>query len=129
MFVDADNDFAKRVDEVKQIIEDRKITCGYFLFPDHANTGNIESLLETISTNKDVWDCYLQFEKCLDAKGLSQPSGKTKLYTYAEILTDKKGRKKDLHKDDARNYLNSNWNLGHNVLEALHKFLSNYLAT
>jgi hypothetical protein len=128
LFVDADNNFEGRIEEVKRIIDQHKISCEFFLFPDHASLGNMEFLLDVIATNIEAKDCYVQFEKCLTAKNLRLPSGKTKVYTYAEVLTDEAGRKQDLHKDPDRDYLNDNWNMEHEMLRPLHKFLEKFLS-
>jgi hypothetical protein len=127
LFVDADKNFSERLDEVKRITENSHLNCDLFLLPNHSDRGNMETLLKTISTNQDVWGCYEQFEKCLESKRLLLPSLKTKIYTYAEVLTVEQDRKKDLHKDPDRDYLTSNWNLQHPALDSLYQFLSKYL--
>ncbi len=128
LFVDTDNDFKNRKAEIEYLNAQEKEPLKFelFLFPDHENTGSIETLLEKIYRPKEFVDCYNQLEKCVTEKKGIVPRAKTRIYTLAELVTSEKNRDADLHKDPARDYRNEYWDLNAAVLNSLYKFLQPY---
>lgn len=127
LFIDSDNDFNVRKQYVVNSLAEANIKADFFLFPNDESVGNIETLLASIAVNTQVLNCYAQFEDCLLVGGFLNPSGKTKIYTYTEILTNEPDRKKGKHKDDKRNYLNANWDLDAPQTQSLYNFLAKYI--
>lgn len=101
-----------------------------FLFPNNADAGNLETLLEKIINPKHqpIFDCFEGYQDCLrgKSKDYKVPATKTKVYAYVDTLISKNDEK--LAKEENRNYLNTDhWSLGSAALKPLKDFLEAYI--
>ncbi len=126
LIVDADSDFESREKEVIRDFESYQIPVKLFLFPNHSENGNLETLLAKIAVNRAIMDCFLEYEKCVS--GHPKPLNDSRIYSYLDLILypnakDENG--KDLRKEEFRNYRKGeHWNLTHNYLQPLKSFLS-----
>ncbi|HTE12396.1 MAG TPA: DUF3226 domain-containing protein [Chitinophagaceae bacterium] len=129
LILDADTDFTARLHEIENDFIQYKVSVKIFLFPNHANNGNIETLLAEIAVNKELMECFHSYEKCIE--GYEKPVSKSKIFAYLDALLpqkNKKNNKEDLIQDANRNYKNKeHWDLNHNYLNPLKDFLSQHL--
>lgn len=125
IILDADNDIEARRKEIMNDFNAYSIPIHLFLFPNNASTGNIESLLEKIATNRKVMDCFLEYEKCVSEH--PKPLHDSRIYSYLDMLLypdPKSGGNKDLRKEEFRDYRNKDhWDLTHEYLLPLQEFL------
>ncbi len=126
IILDADNDFAQRVEEIKRDFIGFDIPINLFLFPDNKLAGNLEELLTVVAEERKLIECFLSYEEC--AKDYNVSLSKARIYAYLDTLLpagDKIHRKNDLRVEENRNYRNpAHWNLHHEYLQPLHDFLS-----
>jgi hypothetical protein len=128
---DTDDDFELRVEYLTKGKRKYEVDFDLFLFPNNANSGNLETLLLKIVNyeNHDFYfECFDDFINCL-SKGISPekikefevPDLKAKVFTYLSFF------KQDA-KEEKRNYKNSIfWNLHHAATKPLKSFLDNYI--
>lgn len=104
---EATHGFKEKIAFLEGIKKEFDITFEYFLFPDNANDGTLETLLEHCihPDNIEVLDCWRGFEQCIESKnkGYTIPANKTKIYAYLECLygdtKDEKKKVKDPNRD------------------------------
>lgn len=134
---DADDDFDQRCSELLAWKERNHVDFELFLFPNNANIGELEDLLEQIihMENQPVMDCWNNYEQALidlpwrNGRPLTLPAKKTKIYAYLEALVGKSKSEKEKIKEKNRDYLNRNhWNLNAEALVTLTDFLKKHLA-
>lgn len=128
---DTDDDFESRVEYLTKGKCEYEIDFDLFLFPNNADSGNLETLLLKIVNyeNHDFYfHCFDNFISCL-SKGISPekikefevPDLKAKVFTYLSFF------KQDA-KEEKRNYQNSIfWNLHHEATKPLKSFLDKYI--
>lgn len=119
--------FDKRKAELEQDFDNFDINAKLFLFPNNADDGDFESLLENLvqkNTHQNFFDCYGDYETCL-GNLYQSPNRKGKLHTYISA-------QKDL-KTDQRRHLGQGewlfddsrfWNLEAEYLSPLIKFFN-----
>lgn len=106
VILDADNPqkdagFAARSQFVEAQRQALNLSFEYFLYPNNADDGDVETLMESLA-RKDLhckwWDCFGDYEKCVgnlkDANGNKRynvPNLKAKLHTFisSQLLSNK----------------------------------------
>jgi hypothetical protein len=125
LILDADNDFAARREEVLRDFQSYNIPVHLFLFPNNLDAGNLEDMLTQIAVNRQIIECFSQYEQCI--QGYQLPATKARIFAYLDALLparNKKNNSKDLLQPENRNYHNAaHWNLHHEYLKPLHEFL------
>lgn len=135
---DADNDCARRREEIMEWKKRKGVNLELFLFPDNVSQGAFEDLLERIINpeNKEVMDCWNQYEDAIGGikldwkhgEPLTIPAKKTKIYAYLEVLLGKSKSEKEKIKEKNRDYTNANhWDLNASSLDSLVDFLKKNL--
>ena len=123
--VDADDNFAKRRDEVRKHIKALDLPVaddGFFLIPNNRDPGCIEVLLEQIAVDKHkaVHGCFEQYKACLRNRKYATPNLKAKIYAYCEALgADPKPKSRAFNDNQV-------WNLDAPALDALKTFLTGF---
>lgn len=139
-----DADFSERAEhhgfkEKTAYLEQKKnelnIEFETFLFPNNANDGTIETLLETCinPAHLGIMDCWNGFEVCV--RSLSErytiPAGKSKIYVYLECIHSAIDGKKEKIKDKDRDFTEiDKWVMDYNknpYLKKLKTFLDGHL--
>lgn len=135
---DADDDCQSRRQELMMIKNEINVDFDLFLFPNDADQGALENLLERIinPVNQCVMDCWKNYERELDKCSIpwknphtpTTPAYKTKIYAYLEALTGTTKVEKKRIKEKERDYLDSNlWNLDSEYLNPLKDFLLSHI--
>lgn len=120
--LDANSDFTSRCAEFATQKASLKLPIDrFFLLPNNKDSGSLETLLEAmaISTHRVVYDCFDQYETCLQNRNTPYklPNHKARIYAYCEALGLETRASK-------RQYVNSSyWNLNAPDLEPLKTFL------
>jgi hypothetical protein len=139
IILDADEDYDQKIKEVNQVIDSEGFdsTKDLYLWPDNQkNKGksDLETLLEEIINlnNKDIFDCWKNYEMCLDkvGKNYTTPARKTKIYAYLEALLGESNDEKEKIKERKRDYKNTgHWNLDGSTgpLKPLKEFLKSHI--
>ncbi len=126
--VDADDKPAKRRAELLATAQRSGAeVAGVFLLPNDTNEGTLEDLLESISADRGVYECFEQYEECLRGKNseYKQPGMKAKIYAYWKARGAKTRRKAFGANpcDRERNYSDENiWDLESPALQPLRDF-------
>ncbi|NME70749.1 DUF3226 domain-containing protein [Flammeovirga aprica] len=102
-----------------------------FLFPNHNEEGDLETLLEKLipEDKLDVLNCFSSFQICLEAvkdnfnPPLNVPINKTKMYSYEDVL----GTNRKKCAESNRSYLTDHWDLEAESAKPLYDFLEKYL--
>lgn len=130
LILDADNDFANRQTTVNKDFQSYNLPIKLFLFPNNADAGNLEDMLTQIAVNRQIIECFSQYEQCI--QGYQLPVSKARIFAYLDALLrarNKKNNSKDLLQPENRNYRNSDhWDLHHNYLTPLHTFLKPFFS-
>ena len=119
--------FTKRLEELKSKIAELQISSEIFLFPNHKDDGDLETLLCSIAIEKHkvIFDCWEKYEDCLKSNknhSYTIPSRKSKVYAYLEALLGKTNKEKELiSKPDYTN--KEHWDLSHQNLNPLYQFI------
>jgi len=120
LIFDADADFDTRILELEKKKLDLGINFETFLFPNNQNNGDLEVLLLNLTTenHKGIFECFKPFNDCLLAKDSTYnvPSLKTQVYSYLDFQNLEP-------KENNRNYLHNCWNLEHEFVIPLLKFI------
>lgn len=135
LILDADDDIEKRQKEIENLEFFAEYNIRLFLFPNHSEKGDLETLLEKIinPSNSEIFNCWNSYENCLatkensnsDSKKFTTPARKTKIYAYLEALLGTSKKQKEKIKEGKRNYLKvEHWNLDELYLNPLKDFLS-----
>jgi len=128
LILDADNNFAQRLEEVTRDFQAYSIPIHLFLFPNNALNGSLETALCVIAVEQDILRCFEGYEACIH--NYESPVIKSKIFAYLDALlpsANKKNDKNDLIQDAKRNYRNvAHWNLRHEYLNPLHNFLQRF---
>lgn len=84
--------FDTRLREVNDKKKQNNVEFSLFLYPNHADDGDVETLMEMLAQKElhnSWWDCFEDYEKCVsgakDEKGAPRylmPNRKAKLHTY-----------------------------------------------
>ncbi len=82
-FVDADNNFELRLQEMQELCHEK---LDFHIFPNHHDDGDLETLLLSKINNNKVIDCFDKYKDCLD----QDIDNKAKLYAYTTITFDKR---------------------------------------
>jgi hypothetical protein len=126
LIVDADDNFEERREEIITDFEKFDIPISLFLFPNNNGVRNLETLLAEIAIERQVIQCFEQYENCIQNYNL--PVLKSKIYAYLDALipeNEKANYKTDPRRDELRDYTNNaHWNLEHEYLQPLRNFLS-----
>lgn len=114
VFLDADDDPLRRTQVITQLAN--IYTFDFFLWPNNASSGDLESVLENIynSEQQQFFDCWQTYETCLRASGhYHLPNRKGKIFAYLEsMLGHTESQRDSISKPDKRDFLNKNhWNL------------------
>ena len=133
---DADNDYKTRKIEIEKWRDVYKLDFELFLFPNDKDNGELEDLLEKIiiPENKPIFDCWVEYEKCLGTlsakriQPLTIPAKKSKIYSYLETLVGSSNSEKEKIKDRNRDFSNEeHWELNSKDLNPIKMFLDKYL--
>lgn len=120
--LDANSDLANRYAESEKQKESLQLPIArFFLLPNNRDPGCLETLLESmaVSTHRVVYNCFDQYETCLQnhSTPYNLPNHKARIYAYCEALNIETRASK-------RKYVNSPyWNLDALALEPLKQFL------
>jgi hypothetical protein len=130
LIFDADGSKADTETELERIKAKLGIDFELFLFPNHVDRGNLETLLEEIINTEHlpIFECFEGYQQCLSVKSETYkvPATKTKIYAYVDTLVSKNDEK--LAKEEHRDYLNNeHWNLHSEELNPLKEFLQKYV--
>lgn len=122
IILDADADISGRRDEIEVEKARLNLPVNYwFLFPDNVRSGNLETLLEKIATerHKRIHDCFTEYQKCLQGicQNYNMPDSKARIFSYCEAVANGP-KEKDRNYSDRRH-----WNLEAPDLDALKEFL------
>jgi hypothetical protein len=120
LIIDADGDPVTRKKEIEEFQISEGLKFPYFLFPDNANSGEVEHILEQIATDKTKLKCYEDYEKCIG----KQLDIKDKIYAYIQAATGNK----DAAKDQNRSFINAHFNLDDACLQPLNEFLAPFFS-
>jgi hypothetical protein len=129
LILDSDDSFKVRCEDLKKKSYVSDFDISFFLFPNNSENGDLENLLENIinMNNKDIFDCWISYEDCLNSKekDYTTPAKKTKIYAYLEALLKSSKKQKEKIKEAKRDYLNSDhWDLNSDYLKPLKEFLT-----
>ena len=132
---DADDDYKNAEENIIEICKyDESLkNSKCFLFPDNENNGDLENLLELIAVERNVFECWDQFEGCINGKNenFTIPAKKSKIHTYLEVLNPNTKKGKDACKEVNRNYKDlTKWKLNDLEIESvqnLKSFLEKYI--
>ena len=126
LILDADNNFNDRQQQVIDDFAGFNIPINLFLFPNNNNSGSLESILCETAIEKQIIQCFEEYEICI--AGHQTLVIKSKVFAYLDALlpsANKKNDKNDLIQEKNRNYRNENhWNLHHEFLNPLKEFLA-----
>ena len=111
-------DFEQGVQKITQEEKVNKDIFSLFLLPDDSRQGELENLLEDISTKKDIYNCLEEYEDCLKKNPEYRLlSLKDKIYAYCEAMgVEPRGEKRDYADKKL-------WDLDSEKLNALKDFL------
>jgi len=85
--VDADNSFEQREQELTAKIGNKPVD--YYIFPNHQNNGDLESLILEMIGDDKIIDCFDTYKKCVG----QEIGNKAKLYAYTTLQHGKKPEK------------------------------------
>jgi len=132
--------FEARLKYLENLVKKNDIAIDFFLFPNHKDDGDLETILENIINpkNKEIFECWNEYENCLKSKenphsedkSFNLPAKKSKIYSYLECLLPDTTAGKELVKDPKRDYTNrQHWelhNLDNEYIKRLKTFLDQY---
>lgn len=130
--------FKARLKYFEDLVTGKGIKIDFFLFPNHQDDGDLETILENIINpkNREIFECWNGYEDCLNSKenphredkSFSLPAKKSKIYSYLECLLPDTNAGKDLVKDP--DYTNrEHWelqNIDNEYIKRLKTFLDQY---
>lgn len=123
---DNNGGFDVRKEELKRQFDLMSIQADLFLFPDNANDGDFETLLEKIARkdiNQRFFDCFGDYEKCL-GNDYQSPDLKGKMFTYISAQKSlSKRERSNLGKGEWLFDNNEYWDLGSPFVEPLKQFI------
>lgn len=128
---DTDNNFIERMVYLNKNKMLHDVNFDLFLFPNNADSGDLETLLLQIvnfENHEFYFTCFDDLINCLKKgippkkiKGFEVPDLKAKVFTYLSFF------KQDA-KEEKRNYQNKTfWNLHHSATLSLKSFLNKYI--
>lgn len=122
--------FQSRMDYINQVITQESLIAEVFLFPNNADDGDFESLLEKLTQtagHKVFFDCFHDYETCLGDNYIA-PNCKAKLFSYvsSQKLLSNSQRKK-LGKGEWLFEDASLWDMNVPYLDALKDFLNHWI--
>ncbi|MDR1883815.1 MAG: hypothetical protein LBR26_13685 [Prevotella sp.] len=135
--------FSERCKYLEEQKTDNSISFEYFLFPNHKDNGNFETLLEQMINKKHsgVFDCFNRFQNCIESHKdpktkiqlYNTPLRKSKVFAYIDVM---KKSNKDRERFKNKDFLFDNaeyWDMASSALDPLKSFLtkntSDYLKT
>lgn len=120
----------QRLESLNRVLQQENLTAEIFLFPNNADDGDSENLLERIvqsDNHKVFFDCFHDYETCLGSNYVA-PNRKAKLFAYISSQKQLSKKQRDnlghgewIFDDD------SVWNLNSSYLDALKDFLNCYI--
>ncbi len=126
--LDANGNFQQRQAEIVNELAKLNLTAiPYFLLPNNADNGNLETLLFRMMLPKHsaINVCYDQYRNCLPT-GYTKPPDKDKVYAYAAAILP--SNKIKLAQDGKREYTDTSiWDLNNPYLQNLKNFLQQHL--
>ena len=118
--------FSVRLSEIKATLSSKGVNAEIFLFPNHQDDGDFETMLDRIAnrtSHKLFFDCFSDFECCVSPQYIA-PNLKGKLHTYvssqkwlSKKQRDNIGKGEWLFEEERL------WNLGSPELQSLKDFL------
>jgi hypothetical protein len=85
--VDADNSFINRETELKILTKINKVE--FYIFPNHKDNGDLETLLLSGITNKII-ECFEEYKSCIKIYNKKNIDNKAKLYAYTTLEFNQK---------------------------------------
>jgi hypothetical protein len=86
--VDADISFANREIELKGLTKINKI--GFYIFPNHNDNGDLETLLLSGIPNNEIIECFEKYKSCVKIYNKKDIDNKSKLYAYTTLEFNQK---------------------------------------
>ena len=136
MIIDADTNVSTRRSQLQSKLNEFGSKARIFLIPNDKNSGCLEDLLEHLVPRayQPIIKCWDNFIEALrELKRASEvplvppyniPSPKTKFYSYASLLLEKREEGKDVAKEESRRYKDvKHWDLNAPYLDPLKKFI------
>ena len=77
--IDADKSFKNREKQMKELTKNQDI--GFYIFPNHKDNGDLETLLLSNIPNDKFIQCFDKYKKCVG----KDIDNKTKLYAYTTL--------------------------------------------
>ncbi|MBD5193811.1 MAG: hypothetical protein HDS91_04760 [Bacteroidales bacterium] len=118
--------FSTRLSEIKDTLASKDVHAEVFLFPNHHDDGDFETMLDRIanrSSHKLFFDCFNDFECCVAPQYIA-PNLKGKLHTYVSSQTWLNKRQRDnIGKGEWLFEEEQLWNLNSPELQSLKDFL------
>lgn len=119
--------FQNRLSYINQVLTQEGLSAEVFLFPNHADDGDFENLLEHLVRNdnhQQFFDCFHDYENCLGANYIS-PNRKAKLFAYVSSqLHFSNNQRKNVGRGEWQFADATLWNLNEAYLDALKDFLN-----
>ena len=122
--------YCQRKEYLEGLLNELGIEAEIFLFPNNADDGDFETLLEGTARRdsfRRFFDCFKDYELCLGDEYI-HPNRKGKLHTYITSMKLSNSQRKKIGSGswlfDEEKY----WNLHADVLSPLADFLSKYLS-
>lgn len=131
--------FFSRLGELLMLQDDLAIEFDLFLFPNHQDDGDFETLLSNLINPKhaELLACFQDYEFCVGGKKdeagnpvYEIPNRKSKMYAYIDSMKKTQAEEKAF-KNKAHDYFFANteyWDLGADYVYPLYIFLMNHLA-
>jgi hypothetical protein len=86
--VDADNSFINRETELKILTRINKVE--FYIFPNHNDNGDLETLLLSGITNNEIIECFEKYKSCIKIYNNENIDNKSKLYAYTTLEFNQK---------------------------------------
>ena len=125
--------YACRKADVEHKQQEHDVEFPFFLYPDNASDGDVETLMETLARqdlHPTFFSCFRQYEMCvggeLDAQGnqrYNTPDLKGKLHTYMSAQKLSSSQHRRLGRGDWMFDDLSYWDLGRDTIQPLIAFL------
>jgi hypothetical protein len=133
--------FEARMKYLNSIKDAGNLDFDIFLFPNHSDNGDYETLLESIvpEEHRGLLNCFNQYQKCIELQdelkqyGYNLPIRKSKIYSYVDALKksaeeeDRFKKRKGLKDEDFLFDRRDIWNFDSPRLLPLKDFLLQYI--
>lgn len=121
--------FLQRLPELQQILSEGNATAEIFLFPNHHDDGDFESLLEQLiqaERHAAMLGCYRDYELCLP-QDYVRPNRKGRLHTYISSMPMNSSKRRKLGQGEWQFENPEYWNINHESLHPLKSFFERVL--